>query len=84
MFILAHPVILILAKPDYASFLDPRVLERPSNPHARVVEEAISAALTREEADRFAAHLRPLVRRSRPEAVCLRVPPSRQVVPDHQ
>ncbi len=38
-----------------------RLLGTAPNPNARTAEESISAALTREEADRFAAHLQPLV-----------------------
>jgi hypothetical protein len=38
-----------------------RLLRTAPNPNARTTEEAIKAALTPEEAERFAAHLRPLV-----------------------
>jgi arsenite methyltransferase len=38
-----------------------RLLGTSPNPNARTTAEAIAAALTREEAERFEAHLRPLV-----------------------
>jgi hypothetical protein len=38
-----------------------RLLGTSPNPNARTTAEAIAAALSREEAERFEAHLRPLV-----------------------
>ena len=38
-----------------------RLLGTSPNPNAHTIGEAICGALTREEADRFEAHLRPLV-----------------------